>query len=429
MALRADPLLYRPATEVFAAFAHEPMALLLDGEHGNGISYLAIRPSEVIRAFPGDYNPLAWCAARCRPSMLPLLEGIPAFQTGWAGLWHYEAGCGKEHIPHRHDADAPWISLGYYPVVAAFDAKQQKSWLIYDNTDQNHKNYCIIKEKFQNPVPIVAHTIGTLSFKRISKPFEPLVEQAIEYIKAGDMYQVNLAQRWEAPLPNTFHPYAAFLHLRGVNPAPFAAFMNTGHMIIACLSPEEFLHSDGGSITTRPIKGTAPRGSDPAALTASTKNRAENLMIVDLLRNDLAQCCAPGSVRVPDLCALETHPSVHHLVSTITGTLAPGVTAIDAFAAAFPGGSITGAPKIRAMQIIHELEDAPRRAYCGSIGFASTTGHLHTNIAIRTVQFYEGKAVVWGGSGITSGSDAGDEDTECFQKVENLLRTLGTVGR
>lgn len=422
MALQAEPLLYRPAAEAFIPFAHEPMALLLDGEHGNGISYIAVRPSEVIRAFPGRYDPLDWCAARCRPSLLPMLEGIPAFQTGWAGMWHYEAGCSRENIPHHHDKATPWLCLGYYPVIAAFDARQKKAWLVYDEYASQRIN--IIKEKLQQDCHIPHHPPGTLAFQRVSPPFNPQVERAIAYIKAGDMYQVNLAQRWEADLPKDFDPYAAFLHLRCINPAPWAAFMNTGDTAIACLSPEEFLNSNTTDITTRPIKGTAPRNSDPAELQASTKNRAENLMIVDLLRNDLAQCCVPGSVRVTDLYALETHPSVYHLVSTITGTLTNNNTALDAFAAAFPGGSITGAPKIRAMQIIHELEDAPRRAYCGSIGFASTTGHLGTNIAIRTVQFYNNKAVVWGGGGITSGSESEDENTECLHKVMNLIKNL-----
>src|SRR5207253_7389694 len=196
------------------------------------------------------------------------------------------------------------------------------------------------------------------------------VARVIEYIFAGDIFQANLSQRLEAPLAGT--PLELYRRLRRRNPAPFAAFLDCGDVVIASSSPERFLRvHDGRQVETRPIKGTRPRGAGPEhdaalalALAESEKDRAENVMIVDLLRNDLSRVCRPSPVRVPELFALEHYATVHHLVSTVVGDLAPGHDAVDVLRAAFPGGSITGAPKVRAMQIIAELEPTARGVYC-----------------------------------------------------------------
>jgi para-aminobenzoate synthetase component 1 len=215
--------------------------------------------------------------------------------------------------------------------------------------------------------------------------------QVRDYIIAGDIFQANLSQRLEVPLEED--PWHLYRRLREVNPAPFAAYLEFDGVVVASASPERFLCLDeAGKVETRPIKGTRPRGLSPLhdaalsqSLADSEKDKAENLMIVDLLRNDLSRTCQPGSVRVPELFALEHYPTVHHLVSTVTGQMRPGTGATDLLTAAFPGGSITGAPKVRAMEIIAELEPSRRGVYCGSIGYMSITSAMDTSIVIRTL--------------------------------------------
>ncbi|MEX0607274.1 MAG: aminodeoxychorismate synthase component I, partial [Halofilum sp. (in: g-proteobacteria)] len=249
----------------------------------------------------------------------------------------------------------------------------------------------------------------------------------------GDCYQVNLAQRFEVAASGD--PWVAFRRLRTINPAPFAAYLNGPDAQVLSVSPERFLWADAeGHVETRPIKGTRPRNADAAAdaalaqaLATSPKDRAENVMIVDLLRNDLGKVCATGSVRVPRLCDIESFPTVHHLVSTVIGRLAPEHHALDLLRACFPGGSITGAPKIRAMEIIEELEPQRRGVYCGSIGYVGFDGAMDTNIAIRTLVYSEGRARFWAGGGIVIDSEAESEYQETFDKAAAMLALLGEV--
>jgi para-aminobenzoate synthetase component 1 len=250
------------------------------------------------------------------------------------------------------------------------------------------------------------------------------------YIQAGDCYQVNFAQRFRAPCQG--EPWAAYQALRVACPTPFAGYqaLGAGEAVVS-LSPERFVRVHRGQVETRPIKGTRPRGSTPAQdqalaadLLASSKDRAENLMIVDLLRNDLGRSCATGSVRVPELFVLESYPNVHHLVSSVTGTLAPGKDALDVLAASFPGGSITGAPKIRAMQIIDELEPTQRAIYCGSLLYVDVRGEMDSSIAIRSLLIKDAQVSCWGGGGIVADSDWQSEYNESITKVRVLLQTL-----
>jgi para-aminobenzoate synthetase component 1 len=256
------------------------------------------------------------------------------------------------------------------------------------------------------------------------------VARVIEYIRAGDIFQANLSQRLEAPLVGT--PLALYARLRQRNPAPFAAFLDFGDLVVASSSPERFLRvQPDGRVETRPIKGTRPRGVGPEhdaalalALSESAKDRAENVMIVDLLRNDLSRVCRPGTVRVPELFALEHYATVHHLVSTVVGDLASGQGAVDVLRAAFPGGSITGAPKVRAMQIIAELEPTARGVYCGAIGYLSTSGALDSSIVIRTY-LVRGRDVYFQvGGGIVADSDPEQEYRETLDKARGLIAAL-----
>jgi para-aminobenzoate synthetase component I len=254
--------------------------------------------------------------------------------------------------------------------------------------------------------------------------------QVIEYVYAGDIFQANLSQRLQAPLVGT--PFELYRRLRQHNPAPFAAFLDFGDVVVASSSPERFLRvDDGRRVETRPIKGTRPRGMGPEhdaalalALAESDKDMAENVMIVDLLRNDLSRVCQPGTVRVPELFALEHYQTVHHLVSTVVGELAPEHDALDLLRAAFPGGSITGAPKVRAMQIIAELEPTQRAAYCGSIGYASVTGALDTSIVIRTCLVVGRDVYFQVGGGIVADSDPAQEYRETLDKARGLIAAL-----
>ena len=249
------------------------------------------------------------------------------------------------------------------------------------------------------------------------------------YIREGDCYQVNLAQRFAATAEGD--PWLAYQELRRINPAPFAAYLHTPSAHVLSASPEQFLEVRDQCVVTKPIKGTRPRAPHPdadrrlaEALLTSTKDRAENVMIVDLLRNDLGKCCVPGSVRVPKLFALESFATVHHLVSTVTGELRPEVGPLELLRACFPGGSITGAPKLRAMEIIEELEPHRRGVYCGAIGYVGFDGAMDTNIAIRTMVFNDGVVRFWAGGGIVQDSVLGEEYQETFDKAAAMLRLL-----
>jgi para-aminobenzoate synthetase component 1 len=254
------------------------------------------------------------------------------------------------------------------------------------------------------------------------------IEQTRGYIRAGDIFQANISQRLEVPFEG--HPFALYETLRRCNPAPFAAYFDIGEAVVVSASPERFLRLERGHVETRPIKGTLPRGSavdDAAAahaLRASEKDRAENVMIVDLLRNDLSKVCLDHTVAVPQLCVVERHSTVHHLVSTVVGCLRPGLGALDLIRAAFPGGSVTGAPKVRAMEIIAELEPTRRSVYTGALGYIGFDGTMDSSIAIRTFVLTRGTAFFQVGGGIVIDSDPGMEYLETLAKAKGLLTAL-----
>jgi para-aminobenzoate synthetase component 1 len=270
------------------------------------------------------------------------------------------------------------------------------------------------------------------SFTR--RGYERAVAEVIERILAGDIFQANLAQRLIAELPEGLSPLDLYRRLRDRNPAPFASFLKLDDAAIASSSPERFLRLAGRRVTTCPIKGTRPRAADPdrdralaEELEASAKDRAENVMIVDLLRNDLSRVCRDGSVDVPSLCRLERFATVHHLVSTVAGDLRPGLTAVDLLAACFPGGSITGAPKIRAMELIAELEPVRRGPYCGAIGYLGFDGSLDSSVVIRTFAIRGGRVTFGAGGGIVADSDPAAEYEETMTKAGALLAALGAA--
>jgi len=275
------------------------------------------------------------------------------------------------------------------------------------------------------PFRVLARAHSTVSRDEYAGAFR----RVQEHIRVGDCYQVNLTQRFEARADGD--PWAAYLRLREINPAPFAAYLDFPDGRVLCSSPELFLRVAGDRVETKPIKGTRPRDTDRArdralaeALRTSAKDRAENVMIVDLLRNDLGKTCLPGSVRATKLFDVESFASVHQLVSTVEGRLAPGKDALNLLEGCFPGGSITGAPKVRAMQIIEELEPQRRGVYCGAIGYVGYDGDLSLNIAIRTLVQHGDSIYAWAGGGVVADSDVDAEYQESLDKAAALLAVL-----
>jgi para-aminobenzoate synthetase component 1 len=425
-------------------------------------SYISAAPFEwlELRAGCGEdpFDVLRRSLSRYRVSTL---SGVPPFQGGAAGLFSYELCHWLERLPRSRidEFQIPDMAIGLYDWVVGWDHRDQRCWLISTGIPSKRDSISrartaarleelkrlfqedqpsSVREVHESASPAGRHPLPGFHgiFSNFSRHgFLTAIARAIEYTHAGDCFQVNLAQRLITPFRSD--PLVLHSRLRTVNPAPFAAYFDLGSFQIASSSPERFLQmSREGAITTRPIKGTRPRLADPgrneeeiAALLHSPKDRAENVMIVDLLRNDLGRVCEFGSVRVTDLCRLETYPTVHHLVSEVRGQIRPGLGAVDLLRAAFPGGSVTGAPKVRAMEIIAELEPNARGAYCGSLGWIGFDGAMDTNILIRTFTAGGGWLQFPVGGGIVADSVPEREYDETLHKAAGLLRALGMEGR
>ncbi len=363
----------------------------------------------------------------------PAQQPLP-FVGGLIGYLSYDFGRRLEALPEQSidDLHLQDARFGLYAWALISDHQLGSSVLMFHPTLPEAE-----RQRLQTLFAAAPEDQGASFY--LTQPFQADIDQhryrqAIEriqgYILAGDCYQVNFAQRFQAPCEGD--PWAAYLALRQACPTPFSGFQNLGNGdAILSLSPERFLKVSQGQVETRPIKGTRRRGHDAdddqaqaQELLASRKDRAENLMIVDLLRNDLGRSCRIGSVKVPELFALESYPNVHHLVSCVTAELAPDKDALDLIAGSFPGGSITGAPKIRAMQIIDELEPTRRGLYCGSLLYLDVRGEMDSSIAIRSLLVKDGKVSCWGGGGIVADSNWQAEYQESITKVKVLLETL-----
>ncbi|MBX9756074.1 MAG: aminodeoxychorismate synthase component I, partial [Pseudomonadaceae bacterium] len=363
------------------------------------------------------------------PSDCPL-----PFVGGLLGYLGYDFGRRIEQLPSRavDDLALADAQFGLYAWALISDHQRQTSQLVFHPALASAERLRL-QQLFSQPAPnssaaFVLH--GTFSADINAQQYQQAIERIQAYILAGDCYQVNFAQRFRAACQGD--PWVAYCALRAACPTPFAGYLRLGHeAAILSLSPERFLRLSQSQVETRPIKGTRPRMDDPQAdatmaseLLSSAKDRAENLMIVDLLRNDLSRNCSIGSVRVPELFALESYPNVHHLVSSVTGQLDAGRDAFDLIEGSFPGGSITGAPKIRAMQIIDELEPTRRALYCGSLLYLDVRGEMDSSIAIRSLLVKDGQISCWGGGGIVADSNWQAEYAESITKVAILLETL-----
>jgi para-aminobenzoate synthetase component 1 len=354
------------------------------------------------------------------------------FCGGALGYFGYDLARRLENLPETavQDIDQPELCIGIYPWAVVQDHERRKAWLValpgFDTSEITGKiGFHDLKPDIKSSNKLFK--INGFKTKVNADTYAKSVARIKQYITAGDCYQVNYAQRFDAEYSGD--PYAAYLTLRQALPSPFSGFMQLEQGAVLSLSPERFVRVRNGVAETQPIKGTIQRGKNPSedqrnaeTLKASLKDRAENLMIVDLLRNDLSKTC--DEVRVPTLFELQSFANVHHLVSTVTGKLKPGATALDLLEGCFPGGSITGAPKIRAMEIIEELEPTRRSIYCGSLGYISADGNMDTNIAIRSLVCDRGKIHCWGGGGIVADSEIDKEYQESFAKVQVLLDTL-----
>jgi para-aminobenzoate synthetase component 1 len=449
---------YRDPTSAFAALAGLTGAVLLDSaEHGpqGRYSYIAADPFRTIRctSYPwavtvggAPREGTAFDVLAAELARFPWKPATPVpFCGGAIGFLSYELGGQLEKLPQPKTSQLPFdMVMGLYDVVAAYDHAQEKAWVMasgFPETSPEARAHraeiraAWLADLLAQPAPAPARNLrGIWRAESTRAQHETRVAAAIEAIKAGDIYQANITQRFLAEAPDGIQAFDIYQRLRARSPAPFAAFLNAGagvHLLSA--SPERFLACGADAqVETRPIKGTRPRGAQPdadranaAALQASAKDRAENLMIVDLLRNDLARVCVPGSIAVPVLCGLETFASVHHLVSVVTGQLRVGATAVDLLKAAFPGGSITGAPKIRAMEIIHDLEPSARGPYCGAVAWLGFNGAMDSSIVIRTLILNGREIVAQAGGGIVADSIPALEYEESLAKAAPLLAAVG----
>lgn len=436
--------------KIFSPFAQEPYAMLFDSagaKHPDSRYDIIVRsPNERLESIDGktfinskltnepDYFKALEEAVKrlgeCAHEDLP-------FTGGALGFFGYDMGRTVEKMPAQaiQDISIPDAAFGIYERAIVIDHKAQCSYLIapenstlnaevefWQTPGSNNENAAKASQAFK----LTSSWESNLSEPEYHTKFQKI----IDYLCAGDAYQINFAQRFSASF--TGSAWQAYQKLRAKNKAPFSGFIHLDSGSILSVSPERFVKvEDFTHVQTRPIKGTRPRGSTPERdqeegrlLLQSEKDRAENLMIVDLLRNDMSRVCQPGSVHVPELFKLESFPAVHHLVSTVVGKLHPYNSAFDLMRAIFPGGSITGAPKVRAMEIIEELEPHRRSVYCGSLAYFSTNGNADSSITIRTLCSFNGHLYCWAGGGIVIDSTQDVEYRETFDKVAKILPTL-----
>jgi len=440
------PLAYQvDPTGYFSIIRHAPGAVLLDSgrpeaERGR-FDILSAWPLETL-APAADESGTAFLQ-RLRDRLVQmgeadLPEGNPLpFAGGLIGYLAYDFGRLLEPLPSQaiDDLHLPSARLGLYAWALISDHQTGTSQLVFHPSLINDERQRLIGLFEQRLAKDDARFQLAAAFAPdiAADQYQHAIERIHAYIHAGDCYQVNYAQRFRAKYRGD--PWAAYQALRVACPTPFAGYLGLpdGDAVLS-LSPERFVKVSQRQVETRPIKGTRPRGKDAAEdaayadeLLRSPKDRAENLMIVDLLRNDLGRSCRTGSVKVPELFSLESYPNVHHLVSAVTGELAMGKDALDLIGGSFPGGSITGAPKIRAMQIIDELEPSRRALYCGSLLYLDVRGEMDSSIAIRSLLAKDRQIVCWGGGGIVADSQWEAEYQETFTKVRVLMQTLESL--
>ena len=404
-------------------FGADPFAVFRGGEAGDAIALWRRLAEGTPRGAPAGAT------------------GAP-FVGGAVGYWAYDYGRRLERLPAiaADDLKLPDFVLGFYDVVGAYDHASRQTWLFssglpFEGADavaRARERLAQFRARLADParapapLPAAGSPVATSTFT--PEAYRAAVERIRAHIRAGDIYQANLSQRWRVPLAGA-HARAVALYEALIQhaPAPHAAFLDAADHVVLSASPERFLELRGERVETRPIKGTRPRGATPAEderlaaeLLASAKDRAENVMIVDVLRNDLGRVCVPGSVETPAVCELERFPQVLHLTSTVTGALREDLDAFDLLHACFPGGSVTGAPKLRAMEILEAIEPVRRHVYTGAIGWLDWGGDADWSVAIRTAVATADALYFAAGGGITADSDPDAEHRETLAKAEGL---------
>ncbi|MFT5163972.1 MAG: para-aminobenzoate synthetase component 1 [Alteromonadaceae bacterium] len=446
------------STQLFACFASQPWAMLLDSANCDHVDsrfdIMVAKPrvkiicqhqqTQIIENQQSSYSlsdPLLIVQQqidrvikiKTNPTHLPFIGGA-------VGYFGYDLGASFEVLDKNalDDINTPDMAVGIFDWAIIKDNHQQTLWFVsqgpsLQSVAPEFVAYC--QTRHINPTPPFAITCdwqANMDFNAYTTKFN----QVQQYLLSGDCYQINLAQRFTAHFKGD--EYNAYCLLRETNKAPFSAFLRFEDYAVVSISPERLLQLNGSHIQTKPIKGTAVRSTDPEQdaknaqqLSQSPKDRAENVMIVDLLRNDIGKVSVAGSVKVPSLFAIESFPAVHHLVSTVTGELDKQYRACDLLRSAFPGGSITGAPKIRAMQIIDQLEPHRRSVYCGSIGYICASGNMDTSITIRTLVCQRdetgNKIHCWAGGALVADSLVDSEYQETYDKVNKILPVLSVT--
>ncbi len=450
------------AAECFEAFAERPFSFFLDGgmdpEKLGRWSFMGSDPFLVMRSRGDEItlfndkviqtrwgDPLDVLGGLLEEYRLEKIDSPVPFNGGAVGYFSYDLCHFIEKLPASaiDDLHLPECYLCFYDALVAFDNLENRAWTISTGlpgrgTEERRERALKRLEELQSLIsnpPVVQRDKssagkGTLKSNFTHEAYLEAVERAREYICAGDIFQVNLSQRFEADI--SVAPYELYRRLRAINPAPFANYFNFDGVSIVGASPERYMKLTGDRVETRPIKGTRPRGKTPEedralgeSLLTSRKDRAENIMIVDLQRNDIGRVCRYGTVKVTELAILETWPTVFHLTSTVEGRLRESCGVIDLLKASFPGGSITGAPKVRAMEIIDELEPTRRSVYTGSLGYIGFDGDMDLNIVIRTIIVKDGKAYFQVGGAIVYDSEPDSEYIETLDKGRALMAALG----
>ncbi|MDE8349759.1 MAG: aminodeoxychorismate synthase component I [Acidocella sp.] len=463
MRLHVHEIAWRDPICIFDVFSEDSHIAWLDSaateDMRSRYSYLCIEPFEVLEvqgscvtvngvSIEGDpFEALQRELSRWR--LEPGIGPVP-FVGGAVGFLGYELGGYLERLPQRHldQVGIPDMVMAFYDIVIAFDAEEQRCWILssgFPETVSSLRRYRAATRADAVLRRLQAATTTSPRLSRINNDlswypeltqneYEAKVNHVLNFIRAGDIFQANFTMRHLANKSPNQKAVDIYKNLRMQSPAPFGAFIACGpRLSLASASPERFLQLDAaGRIETRPIKGTRPRYADmemdaaaATELATSEKDRAENLMIVDLLRNDIGRIAEIGSVKVPSLFEVESFASVHHLVSVVEGKLRPGLGPVDLLRATFPGGSVTGAPKIRAIEIINELEVARRGPYCGSIVWIGFDGTMDSNIIIRTLVITPELVIAQAGGGIVADSNPTDEYQEQLEKIRPLLRALG----
>jgi len=421
------------AADYYLKLADLPWAAWLDSGGMGRYDILTAAPHHTLVLDEADVDDaFALIRAELGAAVAPVAD-VP-FAGGALGYWSYDLA---RHLPGLAQDGLPVMALGIYDWALVLDHQQHTARLV------SHQRYAatsallaqLLVRLQAEPVPLADNfrVRGKIVCNFSKDSYAAAFDKVQRYLQSGDCYQINLAQRFSASA--TGDALCAYLKLRRLSPAPYSAFLNFPGVQILCASPERFIGVNSGLVETKPIKGTRPRDSDPLRdrqlaeeLAHHPKDRAENLMIVDLLRNDLGKNCAPGSVRVPKLFEVESYANVHHLVSTVQGELAEGRDALNLLQGCFPGGSITGAPKLRAMQIIEQLEPDRRGIYCGAIGYVGFDGNMDSNIVIRTLVYADNEIRGWAGGGLVADSQCDAEYQETLDKASAMLELLRVYG-